>query len=447
MSAAVALDGLGDPAIPFQGYERGRIDDDVVNPALFQSGEIESVFTKLRALPTIRLMKPRGFRPFYSIVKHADILEVEKRSDIFVNRMRTYLSPIEGEEWTMKTFGDTHVFRTLVDLDDPVHMKLRALTQGWFMPPNLKKLDGRIAALAKSHVDQMAAKGGRCDFVKDIAIWYPLRVLMMILGSPPEDEAFLMKMTQEIFGPGDPDVAAASDNTGESGGAFGTETGGPSVDLSKTAMQLFEYFGKVTASRRANPTDDVASVIANGRIDGEPIGDREAMSYYIIVATAGHDTTSSTVAGGMLELIKNPAELAKLKADPGLMGNAVEEMIRWVTPVKHFMRTAVEDHEVRGTTIKAGESLCLHYPSGNRDEEVFEDAFTFKADRQVAKQVAFGHGVHLCLGMHLARMEMKALFNELIPRIKSIELDGEPKYTRSAFVNGLKSLPVKYELS
>ena len=139
--------------------------------------------------------------------------------------------------------------------------------------------------------------------------------------------------------------------------------------------------------------------------------------------------------------------MKKLQDNPGLMANAVEEMIRWVTPVKHFMRTATEDYKVHGTTIKAGEGLCLHYPSGNRDEEVFEDAFAFKADRQVSKQVAFGHGVHVCLGMHLARMEIKALFNELLPRLKSIELAGEPRNTRANFVSGLKTLPVRYELS
>ncbi|BCW88466.1 Cytochrome P450-terp [Alphaproteobacteria bacterium SO-S41] len=441
---ALALDALGEPAVPFPGYSRGRIDDEVVNPALYATGEIEAVFTKLRHEPTIKLMRPRGYRPFYSIVKHADILEIEKRNDIFVNGLRTYLSPIEGEEKVKAMTGDTHLFRTLVDLDDPVHMKLRALTQGFFMPPNLKKLEARVAALAKEHVDHMASLGGKCDFVKEVALWYPLRVLMMIMGIGREDENFLMKMTQEIFGPGDPDVARETANKSDGTGATGGEDG--SVDLFKTAMQLFEYFGKITVNRRANPTDDLCSVIANGKIDGQPIGDREAMSYYIIVATAGHDTTSSTASGGLLELIKNPAEMKKLKDNPALMSNAVEEMIRWVTPVKHFMRTATEDFTIRGTTIKKGEGLTLHYPSGNRDEEVFEDADVFKADRQVAKQVAFGHGVHLCLGMHLARMEIKALFNELLPRLESIELDGEPRNTVANFVSGLKTLPVRYKL-
>ncbi len=442
---ALALDSLGEPAIPFAGYTRGRIDDEIVNPDLYASGEIHDIFTKLRREDPVRLMRPRGYRPFYSIVKHADILEVEKRSDVFVNGLRTYLSPIEGEQWVLETTGDTHLFRTLVDIDDPLHMKLRALTQSWFMPPNLRKLEARIADLAKEHVDRMAALGGRCDFVKEVALWYPLRVLMMIMGVPREDENFLMKMTQEIFGPGDPDVAQASDNAqSEGSGLHGEADKG--VDLARTAMQLYEYFGKITADRRASPKDDLCSVIANGKIDGEPIGEREAMSYYIIVATAGHDTTSSTTAGGLLELIRQPAEMAKLRADPGLLPNAVEEMIRWVTPVKHFMRTATQDYVLRDVTIKAGEGLCLHYPSGNRDEEVFEDPFSFRVDRKVSKQVAFGHGVHVCLGMHLARMEIKALYNELLPRLKEIELDGAPKNTRANFVSGLKEMPVRYRI-
>lgn len=433
-------------AIPFPGYARDTIDNRLVNPELFESGEIYDVFKELRQTAPVRLMRPRGYRPFWAITKHADILEVERNHEVFVNRLRTYLSPVEGEEWVKSMTGDTHLFRTLVDLDDPVHMKLRALTQSWFMPPNLKKLEAKIAAIAKDHVDRMASLGGQCDFVKEVALWYPLRVIMMILGVPPEDEPFMLKMTQEIFGPGDPDVAAASANQGDSGAAFGTDRG-PSVDLMKTAMQLFEYFGKITADRRANPKDDVSTVIANGMIDGQPIGEREAMSYYIIVATAGHDTTSSTAAGGMLELIKAPEQLAKLKADPSLMANAVEEMIRWVTPVKHFMRTAMRDYTLRGQLIKEGDGLCLHYPSGNRDEDVFEDADRFKVDRQVQKQVAFGHGVHLCLGMHLARMELRALFHELLPRLKSIELAGTPRTTRANFVAGLKALPVRYVMS
>jgi cytochrome P450 len=280
--------------------------------------------------------------------------------------------------------------------------------------------------------------------VKEVALWYPLRVIMMLLGVPPEDEAFMLKMTQEIFGPGDPDVTAQADHKSDTG-AFSSS--GVSVDLMQTAMQLYQYFGAITADRRKNPKDDVASIIANGMIDGQPIGDREAMSYYIIVATAGHDTTSSTVAGGLLQLMKNPEQMAKLRADMSLVPNFVEESIRWVTPVKHFMRTAVQDYELRGKKIKEGDGLSLFYWSGNRDEEVFEDPFKFRVDRNVSKHVAFGYGVHVCLGMHLARMEIRALYNELLPRLKSIELNGTPKNTLANFVSGLKTLPVKYQMA
>jgi cytochrome P450 len=429
----------------FPGYVRGRIDDEIVNPELYQDETIHDVYARLRREDPVHWTEPKHFRPFWSITKHADILEVEKNHQIFVNRMRTYLSPVQGEEWVKSMTGDTHLFRTLVDLDDPIHMKLRGLTQSWFMPPNLKKLEGRIAQIAKDHVDRMAELGSQCDFVKEVALWYPLRVIMMILGVPPEDEAFMLKMTQEIFGPGDPDVAAETAHKADTA-AFGA-SGEQTVDLMQTAMKLFEYFGKITADRRAHPKDDVASVIANGMIDGQPIGEREAMSYYIIVATAGHDTTSSTAAGGLLQLLKNPDQMAKLKGDMSLMSNFVEESIRWTTPVKHFMRTAVQDYKLRDKTIKEGDGLCMFYWSGNRDDEAFEEPFKFKVDRAVSKHVAFGYGVHLCLGMHLARMEIKALYNELLPRLKSIELAGTPKNTLASFVSGLKSLPIKYQMA
>ena len=181
-------------------------------------------------------------------------------------------------------------------------------------------------------------------------------------------------------------------------------------------------------------------------IDGAPIGELEAMSYYIITATAGHDTTSSTAAGGLEQLIRNPAELAKLQADPSLLPGAVEEMIRWVTPVKHFMRTATKDTELGGKLIREGDALCLFYWSGNRDERAFADPFQFKVDRTSNPQVAFGNGVHMCLGLHLARLEIRLLMAELLPRLKSIDLAGEPRNSIANFVSGRKTLPIRYDM-
>lgn len=199
----------------------------------------------------------------------------------------------------------------------------------------------------------------------------------------------------------------------------------------------------MTADRRANPGEDVATVIANAEIKGSQIGDLEAISYYVIVATAGHDTTSSSTAGGLHALIQNPDEMRKLQDDPRVIPFAVEEAIRWVSPVKHFLRYATEDYELRGQTIRQGDCLMMLYPSANRDEEVFENPFQFKADRRPNRHVAFGHGAHHCLGNLLAKMEMKHLYQELFSRVKSIELTGDTKLVHSTFVSGLKTLPIR----
>jgi cytochrome P450 len=426
----------------FPGFSNATLDDRLVNPAAYADESVLEAYRELRASDPVHWTEPAGFRPFWSLTRHADIVAVSKQNERFVNRLRTYLAPIEAEEWTRSISGDSHLFRTLVDLDDPQHMKLRRLTHSWFLPPNLRKLEGEIAAIARAHVDAMQALGPELDFVNAVALWYPLRVIMKILGLPAEDEHRMLRMTQEIFGPQDPDVVARSRLiTSATGNApAGAD---PQVDLFALVQEFFQYFGAVTQDRRARPRDDLATVIATGEVDGEPIGPLEANSYYAIVATAGHDTTSSTASGGLLQLIRNPDQRRRLQAEPGLIGAAVEEMIRWVTPVKHFMRTASEDCEIGGKPIRAGDGLALFYWSGNRDEAVFANPDVFRVDRDPNPQTAFGNGVHLCLGLHLARMELRALFAELLPRIADIELAGEPRNTVANFVSGLKTLPVR----
>lgn len=426
---------------PFPGFSRNSLDNRLVNPDCYADESVLADYKALRETDRVHWTEPSGFRPFWSITSHADITSISKANDRFINRLRTYLAPIEAEEWTLAMSGDSHLFRTLVDLDDPEHMKLRRLTHSWLLPPNLKKLEGDIARIAKAHVDHMQSLGSTLDFVNDVALWYPLRVIMKILGLPQSEENTMLRMTQEIFGPQDPDVMARSrqlTNTAE--GSTNTQ-----VDVIALAQEFFAYFGAVTQDRRKTPRDDLATVIALGEIDGRPINRVEATSYYAIVATAGHDTTSSTASGGLRQLIENPDQMARLKADPSLIPQAVEEMIRWVTPVKHFMRTATQDAQIGGKTIKAGDALALFYWSGNRDAGVFGAPDRFRIDRNPNPQTAFGNGVHLCLGLHLARMELRALFAELLPRIKSIALAGEPKNTVANFVSGLKTLPIRVE--
>ncbi len=408
------------------------IDNALVSPVFWadETGVHEQL-RWLRANDPLRFVEPEGFEPFWVVTKYADIKEVEGKKQLFINDPRPVLGPKGITEMVQQMTGRRHLVRSLVQMDDPDHTKYRMLTQSWFMGTNLRKLQGRVDELAAKYVDRLGEFGGECDFVKDVAIWYPLRVIMSILGVPESDEALMLKLTQELFGSADPDNARSFEPQ----------------DFMNVVRDFETYFSELTAKRRAHPTDDAATLIANAQIDGKPIPELDANGYYIIIATAGHDTTSASTAGGLLALIENPAEMAKLRQNTdALLPTAVDEMIRWVTPVRHFMRTATEDYTLRGKTIRKGQSVILWYPSANRDEDVFDAPYEFRVDRKDAKQLAFGFGAHVCLGQHLARMEISALYRELLRRVESIELAGEPKYVQSTFVGGLKSLPIRYRM-
>jgi cytochrome P450 len=413
----------------------------IVDPKSYADDRrLHEAFTWLRREMPVGRIELEAYDPFWAVTRHADILEVERQNDLFHNGDRqTTLTTIESDKKIRALSGGSpHLVYSLVQMDNPDHFNHRKLTQSWFLPQNIRKLEDGIRALARATVDKMADMGGECDFARDIALHYPLRVIMQILGVPPEDEPRMMKLTQELFGSTDPELNRLGANPLDDQELL--------MAAMATVQDFMTYFGAMTADRRAHPRDDVASVIANGRINGELLSEPGAMGYYIIVATAGHDTTSNTTAGGLWALAENPGEFAKLKSDPGLIPSFVEESIRWVTPVKHFMRSATADAEVGGQKIATGDWLMLCYPSGNRDEDVFEDPFTFKADRNPNKQLAFGYGAHVCLGQHLARMEMRILWEELLPRLQSLELAGTPRLTETNFVGGPKSVPVRYRM-
>ena len=412
--------------------ESPAIDDALVDPIFWADEQrVHRQLAWLRANDPLRRLEPNGFEPFWNVTRYEDIRTIELNKAGFICDPRPTLAPKMVTAMIEQMSGRKHLVRSLVQMDDPDHFEYRKLTQAWFMGGNLRKLQAKVDALANQYVDRLAELGGECDFVKDVAIWYPLRVIMSIFGVPEEDEPLMMKLTQELFGSSDPEVSRSFELT----------------DIVQVVEDFEGYFSKLTAARRAQPTDDVATVIANAKINGQPIPDHETNGYYMIIATAGHDTTSSSTAGGLLALMENPEQLARLRADPeGLLPTAVDEMIRWVSPVRHFMRTATADYEVGGKTIREGESVILWYPSANRDEAVFTNPFEFRVDRQDAKQLAFGYGAHVCLGQHLARMEITALYRALLQRVESFELAGEPRYTQSTFVGGLKSLPIRYRL-
>ena len=409
-----------------------ELDNAIVDPA--QWADERNMHEQLRWLRNNRpltYLRPERFEPFWAVVKHADIKEIEREGRVFIHDPRPILAPRELTAFVQQMTGRKHLVRSLVQMDDPDHAKYRSLTQSWFRGENLRRLGPMVERLAAQTVDRLADLGGECDFVKDLAIWYPLRVIMSILGVPEEDEPLMLKLTQELFGGTDPDIQRSFELQ----------------DIVQVVRDFEDYFAGLTRARRAQPTDDVASLIANAKVDGKPLPDHDANGYYIIIATAGHDTTSSVAAGGLLALLEHPGQLAKLRAEAEtLMPSAVNEMIRWVSPVRHFMRTATEDYALRGETIRQGESVLLWYPAANRDEEVFDAPYEFRADRGDGAHIAFGFGAHVCLGQHLARLEISALFRELLARTEHLELAGEPRYVQSTFVGGLKSLPIRYRM-
>jgi cytochrome P450 len=399
--------------------------------AYADDARLHAALTHLRANNPVAWVDNPPYRPFWAITKHADIMAIERDNNLFLSEPRPLLTTAEADDFAKAQLDAGMGLRTLVHMDDPHHRKVRAIGADWFRPKAMRDLKVQVDKLAKRYVDRLRDVGPECDFVTEIAVNFPLYVIMSLLGLPEEDFPRMHMLTQEMFGGDDEEY----NKRGKS----------PEEQLT-ILLDFFAYFSQLTASRREHATEDLASAIANGLIDGEPLSDVDTASYYVIVASAGHDTTKDAISGGLLALIENPSELERLRQNMDLMPTAVEEMIRWTTPVKEFMRTAAEDTVVRGVPIAKGESVYLAYVSGNRDEEVFDEPFRFDVGRDPNKHVAFGYGVHFCLGAALARMEMNSLYTELISRLESIELAGEPELAATTFVGGLKHLPIRYSL-
>jgi len=370
-----------------------------------------------------------GYEPFWVLTRHADVFAVSRDDTHWKNTAKSVLGP--EADWRRMAESGMPMPATLVHLDDQEHRTHRQVTNDWFKPAAVKHRQPRIDELADLFIARMRDLGGACDFAYDIAQPYTLRVIMDIYGVPEEDEALMMSLTQGIFGAADPEFLGDAEN--------------PEAKVLASVMEFIQYFNGLTEDRRANPTDDLATVIANGKVDGELMGDTERLWYYIIVATAGHDTTSFALSGGMEALLRDPAQLDALRADPELVVNAADEMIRWTSPVRHFMRYTTEPAEIRGVSIPEGGRVLLSYPSANRDEEVFERSMTFDVTRPDAdKLLSFGVGAHFCLGAQFARREIRTMLERIVRDVDHVEPTAPAEWAQSHFVSGVKHLPVAY---
>lgn len=426
-------------SLPLVAPELGRA---VIDPKSYGAWDpLLDQFDTLRAsAPVARVVAPDDeHEPFWLVSGFDEVMKVSKDNATFLNNPKSAVFTLRIGDMLARsiTGGSPHLVDSLVAMDAPKHPKLRRLTQDWFMPKNLSKLDAEIRKIANESIDRMLAAGSEGDFIPLVAAPYPLHVVMQILGVPAEDEPKMLFLTQQMFGGQDEDLNKS--------GLKDLPPEQISQIVAGAVAEFERYFAGLAAERRKNPGEDVATVIANAVIDGEPMSDRDTAGYYIIVASAGHDTTSASSAGAALALARDPDLFARAKVDRSLLPGVVEEAIRWTTPVQHFMRTAARDVELCGQQIAQGDWLMLNYVAANHDPAQFPDPRKFDPTRPANRHAAFGAGSHQCLGLHLARLEMRVLLDVLLDRVDSLELAGEPRRVNSTFVGGFKALPLRWK--
>ena len=361
--------------------------------------------------------------PFWAITRHADIVSISRQPERFLNAPRlTVTSEAEGTELPV---------HMLLNMDPPKHHEYRSLVNKHFTPRAMKSIASRVDTIATEILDA-ACPGGEeteFDFVEEISARLPIWVIAEMLGVPYEDRQKLFEWSNRMVGSEDPEYLVDES------------------EVMNAQVEMFMYAQQLAADRRENPRDDIVSTLLFSEIDGDTLSEMDFNLFFMLLSVAGNETTRNATSGGMLAFIEHPEELRKLQNDPSLLKPAVEEVLRWSSPLIHFARTATEDYELRGRTIRRGDVVSLFYPSANRDEDVFDDPFTFRIDRDPNLHVGFGVGEHLCMGAHVARAELKALFGRLLARMESVELAGEVKRLRSSFVGGIKHMPVRYRVA
>jgi cytochrome P450 len=400
---------------------------DVVDPMVLVDaagyaahGFPHDAWAALRRQSPVHWCEPPGFRPFWAVTRHEDVRHLSTHPDRFLSAPRTIIfsEQVELMQSSMQA-------RTLINLDPPEHRDYRALAAPFLKPSAVRSLEATIRAITVELLDG-SPQAEPFDFVFDLAAYHPLKVICGVLGAEPEDEDLVLRIANTVFGIEDPDFAP---------------------NLASLGMEMMEYYRRLKEDRLAQPRDDLYSALVHSTIGGQPIGDIELVSYFLILTSAGHDTTRNALAGGLHALLDHPEQLELLREDLSRCATAADEIIRWTSPVIQFCRTPTEDVELGGRHIKAGETLAMFYPSANRDDAVFDAPDEFLVTRDPNPHLGLGVGEHYCLGAHLARTELRILLEELVPRLESIERAGPVERTAAAFVGGVKHLPIRWTLS
>jgi cholest-4-en-3-one 26-monooxygenase len=392
---------------------------DVISNEVYRYGPPHDTYTMMRDEAPI--VRHRGMEPgfpewFWAVTRHADVVEVSRR-------FQTYSSARKGA-LLMEERPDLEVARMMVDTDPPEHTRLRMLVNRGFTPKAMRTLEDHFRQVAGRLIDDAIA-AGELEFVERVSSELPLIAIAELLGIPIEDRRKVFDWSNRMIGTTDPDYSGGQD------------------DGAAAAAELYMYANELAAQRRVDPREDIITTLITEH-DGDILSEHEFDLFVLLLSVAGNETTRNGISHGLLALIENPDAWAALKSDATLVPSAVEEMLRWGTPVNCFRRTATCDVELHGQEIREGDAVVMLYASANRDETVFADPFRFDITRDPNPHLTFGGGgPHFCLGANLARLEMRTLFEELVSRAESVELIGEVHRLRSSFIHGIKTLPVR----
>ncbi len=394
------------------------------DPDVYRRMEHHELFAQLRAEDPVHWTEEDDGPGFWSITKHADLRLINRDAEGFSSEAKgVYLMEPEG-------FADGYDMRGKIMLltDPPKHTRYRLLVNKGFTPRMVGMIEQHLQYRAELIVDDVIERG-ECEFVTDLAAELPLQAIAEIMGVPEEDRHLLFDWSNRMVGADDPEYQ--SDDPDEAGTA---------------AAELYVYAAGLGEARKSDPRDDVVTRLINAEIDGDRLSQEEFELFCLLLAVAGNETTRNATAHGILALIDHPEQFDKLRSDPDrYIDGAVEEILRWSTPVMQFRRTAMRDLELRDKVIKAGDKVVMWHISANRDEEVFDEPFLFDIERSPNDHIAFGGGgAHYCLGTNLARMELRLIFREVASRLHDIRLTGEVERLRSNFIGGIKHIPIEF---
>lgn len=393
-------------------------DVDVYDLDTYVQGVPHTLYRRLRAEDPVHWNAEPGGPGFWAVTKYADLVTISKDPKTFSSaRGATNI-------WDLPKEHLATVQMLMVNMDPPRHTKFRRLVSRGFTPRMTSRLEPFIRAAAIRSIER-AAGLGECNFVREVAAELPLVVIADLMGIPQDDRHKVFDWSNRLIGFDDPEFQTSFE------------------DGTIAAQELWMYANGLAELRKKDPGEDLVSLLVQGEIDGEHLTEMEFDAFFLMMAVAGNETTRNAISGGMLALMENPGERDRLIADPSLLPSAVEEMLRWVTPVIHFRRTATRDVELRGKTIREGDKVVMLYPSANHDEDVFQNPDVFDIGRTPNDHLSFGVGQHFCLGSSLARLELKILFEELLARLPNITLAGSVRRLRSNFINGYKEIPVR----